>query len=415
MKLREIFFGFALAAALTGVYGQPKPAEPLKVAVIETLSGPGSGTNRLFAVGMTNAVVMANESGGWRGTPIHYLEYDTTGSTSVAAEKVRAAIGDGAHVIVQGGSSAIAGQLIEDVRKHNVRNPKNPVIYMNVGAEASELTGEKCNFYSFKYAMNAEIRVKALVSAMKSAGVLGDKVFSINQNYSWGKDMEAAIERNAAAGGYKVVDKVLHDVSKVQDFSPYVARIKSAGATAVISGNWGSDLILLMKEISLAGLKVQFGGPFLELPGTLSSAGPAALGAYHADFYIPEAGGAEAQALFERYRTKSGTFPTTSEVKSLFLMENLRAGLAQVDSGPTVDVTKIALALEGAKVKTPVGEISMRRDDHQAMVPLVVSSVSKDAKFKVDGTDMGMKPIKVIPGPEAISPVQDSCKMQRPS
>jgi branched-chain amino acid transport system substrate-binding protein len=358
---------------------------------------------------------MANEGGGWHGTAIQHAEYDSQGSTSVAAEKVRAAIDDGAHVLVTGGSSAIAGQIIEDVRKHNLRNPAKPVIFMNVGAEATELTGEKCNFYSFKYAMNAEIRVKALVTAMKSAGALGTSTFSINQNYSWGKDMEAAIERYAETGGYKVADKILHDVSKIQDFGPYVARIKASGANNVISGNWGSDLILLLKEISVAGLKVQFGGPFLELPGTLSSAGNAALGYFTADFYIPEAGGAEAQALFDRYRGKSGNIPSTSEVKSLFLVQNLHAALGQVQPGTKIDVTKVALALENAKVKSPIGEISMRKDDHQAMVPLVVSQVSKDAKFKVDGTDMGLKPIKVVAGPDAISPVQSSCKMQRPS
>jgi branched-chain amino acid transport system substrate-binding protein len=404
-----------LISGLLAISAPAMAAEAIKVAVIETLSGPGSNTNKLFAIGMKHGLVMANEGGGWQGTPIQHAEYDSQGSTSVAAEKVRAAIDDGAHVLVTGGSSAIAGQIIEDVRKHNLRNPTKPVIFMNVGAEATELTGEKCNFYSFKYAMNAEIRVKALVNAMKSAGALGDKAFAINQNYSWGKDMEAAVERYADTGGYKVVDKILHDTNKIQDFSPYVARIKASGANTVISGNWGSDLILLLKEISVAGLKVQFGGPFLELPGTLSSAGEAALGYFTADFYIPEAGGMEAQALFERYRAKAGNAPSTSEVKSLFLVENLRAALAQLPPPARIDVTKVALALENAKVKSPIGEISMRKDDHQAMVPLVVSQVAKDAKVKVDGTEMGMKPVKVVAGPDAISPVQASCKMQRPS
>ncbi|MFC3229743.1 ABC transporter substrate-binding protein, partial [Marinibaculum pumilum] len=391
-----------LAAALAGLAALASPAiaaEPLKIAVIETLSGPGSNTNRLYAIGLKHAIDMANEDGGWGGTPIAHAEYDSQGTTSVAAEKVRAAIGDGAHIIVTGGSSAIAGQIIEDVRKHNLRNPDAPVIFMNVGAEATELTGAKCNFYSFKYAMNAEIRVKALVTAMKAADALGDKVFSINQNYSWGKDMDAAIKRYADAGGYEVVDSVLHDVNKIQDFGPYVARIKASGADTVISGNWGSDLILLLKEIAAAGLEVSFGGPFLELPGTLSSAGDAALGYYTADFYLPEAGGAGAQELFADYRARSGTMPSTSEVKSLFLLANLRDALARLQPGDEVDVTEIALALEQAQAETPIGGIAMRRDDHQAVVPLVVSRVSKDAQVKVDGTDMGFTPVEVVPGP----------------
>ncbi len=55
---------------------------------------------------------------------------------------------------------------------------------------------------------------------MKQANALGTRVYSINQNYSWGQDMERAIADNAAAGGYQVVEKTLHDVNKVQDFAP---------------------------------------------------------------------------------------------------------------------------------------------------------------------------------------------------
>ena len=34
---------------------------------------------------------------------------------------------------------------------------------------------------------------------------------------------------------------------KVKDFAPYVAKIKASGADSVITGNWGSDLALLVK------------------------------------------------------------------------------------------------------------------------------------------------------------------------
>jgi len=57
----------------------------------------------------------------------------------------------------------------------------------------------------------------------------------------------------------------------------------------------------------------------------------------------------------------------------------------------------------------------MRADDHQALLPIVVSTVTKDAKIKSDDTDMGFKPVKAYTGEEASSPAQASCKMQRPS
>jgi branched-chain amino acid transport system substrate-binding protein len=48
-------------------------------------------------------------------------------------------------------------------------------------------------------------------------------------------------------------------------------------------------------------------------------------------------------------------------------------------------------------------------------MPIVVSIVAQDAKFKVDDTPMGFKPVMVLTATEASTPAQASCKMQRPS
>ena len=56
----------------------------------------------------------------------------------------------------------------------------------------------------------------------------------------------------------------------------------------------------------------------------------------------------------------------------------------------------------------------MRAADHQAQLPMVVSTVTKDAKFKVDDTDMGFKPVKRFTAQEASTPAQASCAMKRP-
>jgi branched-chain amino acid transport system substrate-binding protein len=388
---------------------------PIKIAVIENLSGPGSSTNREFALATHYWVEQVNAAGGIKGVALDYLEYDSQGTTAIAAEKFRSAVADGAQIIVQGGSSGIAGQLTEDVRKYNLRNPEQPVLYINPGSEALELTGEKCHFYFFRFATNAEIRVKALVIAMKEAGDIGTKAFSINQNYSWGKDMQAAIDADTAIGGYAVVDRVLHDTNKIQDFSPYVARIKASGADMVITGNWASDLVLLVKEIATSGLKVKFGAMFLDLPGSLESAGDAALGYYTVESSNKEVGGEATLALYGDYNKRVGHDPSSSETRTLFALQTLQAALNAIDLSKRTDVTALARALETARVQTPIGEVSMRAADHQASVPLIVSVVSPEAKYKRNGLSLGLKPVKTVPGPDAINPVQASCKMDRPA
>lgn len=391
-------------------------AAPVKIGVVETLSGPQASSGLLYRTAVRYAVDRINAAGGWDGQPVEVLDYDNQGGPSGASDKLKAAISDGVQIVVQGASSAVGGQITEDIRKHNLRNPGKEIVYINVGAEALELTGEKCHFHHFRFSGNAQLRTKALVGAMKQAGALGTRVYSINQNYSWGQDMEKAILDNAQAGGYQVVEKTLHDVNKIQDFSPYVAKISAAKADTVITGNWSNDLLLLMKATKASGLKARFGTIFLDQPGNVANAGDLAIGNFVAHTFNPEAGGAEGDKFASEYKAKTGHLPTATEPQTIFGLMMVGEALknTKAEAGK-LNVNAFAKALEAAKIKTAIGEISMRAEDHQALIPMVVSTVAKDAKYKVDDTDMGFKPVKTFSAKDASTPAQASCKMQRPS
>lgn len=390
-------------------------AAPVKVAVIESLSGPQAATGQIYRNAVRYGIQKINDAGGWNGEKLVLAEYDNQGGPTGAADKLKAAIADGVQIIVQGASSAVAGQITEDVRKHNLRNPGKEIVFLNVGAEALELTGEKCHFYHFRFAGNSAVRTRALVLAMKQAGVLGTKVYSINQNYAWGQDMEKAIVENAAIGGYQVVEKTLHDVNKIQDFSPYVAKIAASKADTVLTGNWSNDLLLLMKASKAAGLKTRFGTTYLDQPGNLANAGDLALGHFVAQTFNADAGGADAVRFMADYKAATGHNPVFVEAHTANAMAAVGDALKRVkpESG-ALNVAAFAKALEDAKIKTPMGDLSIRAADHQALIPIVVSTVTQDAKVKVDETDMGFKPVKLFTADEAATPAQATCKMQRP-
>lgn len=390
-------------------------AAPLKVALVETLSGPQASTGLLYRTAIKYELDRMNAAGGWNGAPIAVAEYDNQGGPAGASDKVKAAIADGAQIIIQGSSSAVAGQITEDVRKHNLRNPGKEVLYLNMGGEALELTGDKCHFYHFRFTTNAIMRIKTLVPAMKEAKALGTKVYAMNQNYSWGMDVDKAIKDNAAAGGYSVVESTLHDVNKIQDFAPYVAKIKASGADSVLTGNWSNDLLLLMKATRAAGLKTDFGTVFLDQPGNIGNAGETALGHYVSHTYNVEAN-KESEKFGNDYKAKTGHFPAYVEPQTIFGMQMLAVALkATKPAGDSINVTELAKNLEKAKIMGPMGEVTMRAADHQVQLPMVVSRVDKGAKTKVDGTDMGFKVVKTFSAAEAANPVQASCNMQRPS
>jgi branched-chain amino acid transport system substrate-binding protein len=403
--------GVAAAALWVGAV----QAAPLKIAVVETLSGPQASTGQAFRAGVRYAIDRMNATGGWNGEPVQLVEYDNQGGPAGASDKLKAAISDGVQIVVQGASSAIAGQITEDVRKHNLRNPGKEIVFINVGAEALELTGEKCNFHHFRLTANAQVRTKALIQAMKQANTLGKRVYSINQNYSWGQDMEKAIVDNAAAGGYQVVEKTLHDTNKIQDFAPYISKISASNAETIITGNWSNDLLLLMKASKAAGLKTRFGTVFLDQPGNITNAGDLAVGHYVAHAFNAEAGGAEGERFVNDYKAKTGHMPVFIEPQTVFGLQMVGEALKGTKARDgALDVNAFAKALETTQITTPMGKMSMRASDHQVSLPIVVSVVAKDAKYKADDTDMGFKPVKLFSADEAATPPQGNCKMQRP-
>ena len=45
----------------------------------------------------------------------------------------------------------------------------------------------------------------------------------------------------------RIAGEELHPVGRIKDFLPYATKIKASGAQAVLTGNWGNDLTLLIK------------------------------------------------------------------------------------------------------------------------------------------------------------------------
>ena len=326
-------FWRALALAGAGcLAAETAQAEPVKIAIIETLSGGQAAVGKMFLTAINYGLIKLNGDKVWPDG-IKVLEYDNQGGPSEAADKLKAAINDGAHIIVQGASSAIGGQITDDVRKHNLRNPGKEIMYFNVGAEAMEFTGSRCHFYHFRWNGNAEIRLRALLTAMRDAKALGSKVYVIGQNYSWGHDVQRLVKEYAKFGGYTVVGDVIHDVNKIQDFAPYVAKIKETGPDTVITGNWSSDLLLLMKAAGDSGLKVRFATYWMDQPGNVANAGATAIGHFNVSSFYPEANGDATARFADDFKAKMGQYPVFIQGHTVHGIWGLGEALKKLKAG----------------------------------------------------------------------------------
>ena len=73
-------------------------AAPIKIGIIETLSGPQASSGQAYRTAVRYGIDQINAAGGWNGSPIQVLEYDNQGGPSGAADKLKAAEADGVQI-----------------------------------------------------------------------------------------------------------------------------------------------------------------------------------------------------------------------------------------------------------------------------------------------------------------------------
>ena len=414
--LKNLLLAFGLAASLSAV----AQTAPIKVALIESMSGPFANTgeavfrNLVWATERVNARGGVKLPGGSRNLVIE--RYDSKGQNEEALSALRAAIDDGVTVIAQGNSSATAAVLIDAINKHNEREPSKRVLFLNYSAVDPALTNEKCSYWHFRFDAHADMRMTALMDVF-----IDDKniksIYLIGQDYSFGQSVlkEARRQITAQRSDVQIVGDELHPLGRVKDFIPYAAKIKASGAQAVLTGNWGNDLTLLIKaakDVGFDGKFYTFYGNALGAPAAMGEAGVGKVIAVAE--WFPNAAGTPSEAFYQSFRQR---FPLAKDDYVHMRMQMVIEALAQsIEKAGSIEAGAVAAQMEKAVVTMAGQTGAMRASDHQFQQPLLVAQMGKlgDAgvKFDVEGSGFGFRVIKTIASDKAAMPT--TCKMVRP-
>ncbi|MBT9508429.1 MAG: branched-chain amino acid ABC transporter substrate-binding protein [Rhodoferax sp.] len=399
---------------------------PVRIAMIEGLSGPLGNTGEAVFRNLVWAVERVNARGGVKlaatpGAPVSQralsLErYDSKGQTEEALSALKSAIDDGAQVIMQGNNSSTAAALIDAINKHNEREPGKRVLFLNYSAVDPSLTNEKCSFWHFRFDAHADMRMSALMDVLKDDKSLHG-VYIIGQDYSFGHAVarEAKRQLGLLRPDVKLLGEELHPLGRVKDFLPYAVKIKASGAQAVITGNFGNDLTLLVKaakEVGFEGKFYTFYGNALGAPAAIGEAGIGKVVAV-AD-WLPNVQTAQSEAFYQSFRQR---FPKPADDYVHMRMQLMVESLAQaLEKAGTANAVAVANQLEKVHVTLASQSGAMRAVDHQFQQSLVVGIMDKQGaagvKFDVEGSGYGFRVIKTIAAASAEQP--NTCKMQRP-
>lgn len=408
---RMVLLGLAAVSVPAGA------AETIKIAVIDPLSGPFANVGEAMVRHVQLAIDLVNARGGvLGGTKFELVALDSKSNPQEAQLALKQAVDQGIHYIIQTNGSNVAGALVDAVNKNNERNPDKAVLFMNTGAVDPALTNDRCSFWHFRFDADADMKMSALSDAI-AADKKVKKLYLINQDYAFGQAVAKAGHAMVAKKrpDVAIVGDELHPLGKIKDFAPYVAKIKSAEADTVLTGNWGNDMTLLVRAAKDAGYNPEFYTYYAGGLGSPPALGDAGIGhlkqvtQFHSNINTPEA-----NKLVAAYRQK---FPDSKD--DLYFTSHVMAVdmlSKAIDAAKSADPAKAGKALEGMKYNGPAGEVTMRAENHQLIQPLYISTYSKvdgkEVKNDVERTGNGFKTDRRIEAKDTVMPT--TCKMTRP-
>ena len=415
----------AAAAAVFAVSGVANAETTVKIAWIDPLSGVFASTGQKGLQQFQFAAdYFVNNQGGIdvNGEKVMFeiLPYDgaegfpSPKKSTLQAEK---ALGDGATFIAQGNSSGVAVALTDFVAKNNRRNSDNPVVFLNYSAVVPALTNELCNFWHFRFDSHSDIKMDALTDVIAGNDAI-NKVYLIGQDYAFGQAVAAGAERmlGEKRPDIEIVGNELHPIGQVQDFTPYARNVKASGADALITGNWGGDMVGLGKAILEADLGIPVYTYYAAADGITALFGEAGDGVIN---LVSEGQPANPTEEFRAYRAAfKEQFPDgdLSQARILNVIAMLAEAMKAAGSTSPQDV---AYALEGLEYESMLGtKVLMRADDHQAIQNVHIMTHTNDDlptdaagnPLDFDNSGYGVKTTATVEN----AAVDHSCEMKRP-
>ena len=407
---------FFVACLPAGAWAQA----PVRIAMIETLSGPLAAGGEAALRNLVWATERVNARGGVKlssgARSLQMVRYDSKGQVEEALAALRSAIDDGIRIVMQGNSSAVAAALIDAIGKHNEREPGKRVIFLNYAAVDPVLTNERCSFCHFRFDAHADMRMAALMQVLREDRAV-QKVYLIGQDYSFGQAVLREGRRQLALvrPDVQIVGDELHPLGRVKDFIPYATKIKASGAQAVLTGNFGSDLTLLVRaarDVGFEGKFYTFYGNALGVPGVLAEAGVGKVVAV-AEWFANVPGEA-AQNFYQSFRQR---FPRPQDDYIHMRMQLMMEALVQsIEKAQSLEAFAMAHELGRAEVSLAGHAGRMRSADHQFQQPLRVVLMDRQGspgvRFDAEGSGFGFRVIRSLNADQAEQ--THSCKMERP-
>jgi len=347
-------------------------AEPIKIALFDPRSGPFKPTGDTYAWALEFLVEEINESGGLLGRKVELIEEDSQLKPDVAVRKATKNVMDGVKFLGTGTGTHIALALQQVAAKEKV-------IFFSYGAEGDEVTGKFCSPYTFRVSPNTEVRSMAIANFLATKPFR--RFYAINMDYAFGHDAAKGFIRRVKqlVPNAQIVGDEYHPIAN-KDFGPYITKMIAANPEMVFTGNWGVDLVNLIKQARDLGMKAPFMCYYLNDPlVVMPVVKEAGIGSWFCEAYALSVRTPANKDFLQRWAAKKkfvelSKWPFGAMGKAYngtkFLLEAIK-------KAGTLDIPTIIKTFEGMQWEGVTGPMVMRAEDHQVMMPLPIAEMVK--------------------------------------
>jgi branched-chain amino acid transport system substrate-binding protein len=372
-----VLTGAALAAAPRLAHAQ----KPIKVGMPMPLSGPPA----LFGEPATRGALMfieeTNAKGGVLGRKLELLTRDSKADANEAVRVSRELILKENVDFLVGTLTSAEGPAVSVVAK------ENKIVFIAPIPKTDQLTAaDKLHPYVFRVAATTtmEGRSAAEIVAKWPVTRLGTIAF----DYAYGQDVTRAFVEHIKKlkPAVQIVDQQWPKLGE-QDYNPFINAQMAKKPEAVVSSIWGGFFVTFSKQARALGyfdaLKYNFVGlGEAGSPETTKSMGtdyPTGIwGNSYDAFYWDTAPPAHRDYIARLARFTKDEYPSSWAIQGYIGMQFLTEAIKKAGSSES---DKVARALLGLTVETPVGPLTIREKDHQANRGQLYGKTVKDAKY----------------------------------
>jgi branched-chain amino acid transport system substrate-binding protein len=377
-------------------------AEPIKIGIIDPLTGPYKTSSIHDVHGATVAVEAFNKRGGVLGRPVTLIEADDASHVETAVKAAQKLIGQDRVDVLMGTFNGDVALAVSEVAM------KEDKLFMVTGAHIPELTGVRCNTRTFAFMPSATMMARAVAPSLVKT--YGTRWYMITADTVDGTSASHAMTNALVQQGGEVIGSTTTAFGS-SDFSNAMTDARRAKPDAVILNLYGWDLVNALKsyaKLELAKEKIGVGGMIggEQIGRPLGYANNAGIWGLIWDPKInTESSKRFIQGVIDKYQHT----PTSRCYLGYAAMTQI---LEAIERAGTTETSALVKALEGYEFDgLKEGKSYFRAADHQHVQDVLVGEAY--------GKELGLghyKIIATVKGDTAASTVGEQlCRLGQPS